>query len=1422
MTGSQHSNKTLFTLVVVTLSLVAGVASASLNKGIVEFQQGSYEAAAETLTGVVAREPGDLTANYWLGRAQLAAGRSAMAEQPLRVVVEGMPTSVEARYWLGTALLRSGRVAEARAQFEAALKIDPKNELCAKALDELPETVLAPAAGRGEGVGSSNGAGSRISFDPGGLPIELGQVDLLSYNVADYTFSSAPTDWLARSGVWAITNRWTCSPQWSWLGGYAEDGIAALWNKREFSGDVTVETYMGFKMGLGSVNSYKNPTDLNISIHADGANPSSGYSFMVGASRNQETRIMKGTHVLASTSDPEALLPIFEDGYPSTYEFHRKWWAIRARQIGNRLELYLDGKLVLQAEDPEPLQRGRVALWTYDEGVIISRVKVYYAGEERTRRAIPGEEAIQAPLTEIADTPFAVSSRTHPSVQNDFEVSVGEWRPRDESAPVSMRIVGPGANGAGHGLAITNTVSGGTFGTRIVPGQFSVDSLPVMSFDYRLPADGNAKVNFYLTAAGRPYEIIFSGPRTGSPRATQVGEIGDVRADGTWHHAEFDLLGALQVALGKTGGIQARDLWLGNMCEDDYLLAGFGGNQLGTTFQLDSFVLDKPGGSAAKIAITPDRGTKLTGHSILVDDRPLSEPPPGVTHTSSSLDIELKSSGVSYVHVRSQREGGEWTAPVHYRVRVDDTAPTVAGLTPTAGSPLPDGPISIALEDEGGSGIDMLSIQLAMNGKRIPVDGEKVVYHPDAATIAVDPRLLIDKPVDGGQVRLSLEALKDRAGNAIEKPLHWAYRLAFADDKTAPLAPRIKVGEGAELIYADFEDSMGGFTTYGGSSGAELSLDDTTAASGRRSLRVYNPTEGGRFGIIRRGAFDAGKYRIVSFDYRVPARLRVDFAVYVNGDMKGIKFKDNDNNLGVIGSVPNVKADNEWHHAEINLYDMLRKDDPTAASYVVNQLVLADWNWKANVEGQSYHIDNFQIIPVVSGTGGLPLSWLSPDISGIAGLAWAITTSASPNVPESVKLTGNQGVIHSVGNTNGWLHTRVCDGAGNWSAPRSQRLIADSDAPTAVILAPTNGRRVAASAVKLKVRDGGVAGIDPSSIVLTVAGKDYTVKKRGVGGLSYDSSSQTLEWNCERVTPKPIVLPDKKPVSVALKSARDYAGNAVTSLPKMTWTMDYSLDKTPPRVAELKSNTHRTYLTNTFEDGLQGWKNYGGVAGAKVKLDRSTAASGKYSVKLTQQKRSGRMSAYVTTEPFAAENYPIVSFDYKVPSGVKLDLVIHMANGNEYAIAFTDNPTGAIGRIARVRADNKWRHASVEISSALRKKVRQGTLKVAYMYFADRNNLENKVNATAWFDNFTIGAVGTRTPVLRWKATDTTGVVGYSYALDRDPGTVPDTVSEGASQSFRHPTKLTKGRWYFHVRALDGAHNWGPATHYALMHLSPD
>jgi len=1408
--------------IAINLILIAGAAcllvmtgtaahAASVSDAVKLFREGKIESAAQQLQQAVAAAPDDLQARFWLGRCKQARGDLEGAGAEFQVVLDKKPTSVESRYWLGVVRRDQGHVAEARGLFAKVLAVSPGHAEAKAALAEMERLLGEQAQGRMTDLVGPAGLNDRLGLQVSGLSITPGDVEILSDHVYDYTFADAPTDWTVATGIWEITNRWTCSPQWSWFGGYDNNGAACIWNKREFEGDVTVEIYLGFKMGVAKGNhSYRNPNDMNITICGDGANLDSGYSFMYGAQLNTSTRIMKGTEVLAENRDPSALLPIFEDGFPSTYQFHRKWWALRARKSGDLLQFWVDGKLVCETRDPDPLPRGRIAVWTRDNGLIISRVKVYYAQEKLPRDPTPTEHLKIRPVEQVHDRQMALNVPSHAALEDSFESDLGNWRNRGGAQGAMLTLAAPGSEGRGHCLKLINSHPGGEFSATIHEGSFNVRDLPQLSFDYLLSPD--VKVNLYLTVRDQLYEIVFSGRSTPSAMAEILGAIGDVQADGKWHHATFDLLGHLESKLGSGAAVLARDLFIGNRNDAGYLDAGFGGNHAGAAYSIDNFRLDKPGGREITVAAKGRGSVKPVGYAFSLDRKPDTGPELKVTSEDGTATFTADADGVWYLHACPKLPDDTWGSVITRCIRVDNTAPTVVAVAPKGGILTNNDPITIRVSDGGGVGIDASSIKVRINDKEYGVDGEAVVYDPASESIRIAPSAVGLAFPQAGKVTVGLTAMADRNGLALAKPASWAFSGGPNTDRAAPEPPRVVVGD-TPPICDDFETSLGEWEPWGGEGGAVLSLDDTTAARGKSSLQLYNTVSGGSFGAyIRKTSFDAGKYRLVRFFYKVPEHLRADFILYVNGSRKSVRFTDTDNQYTVIGEVPDVQADNEWHYAEFNLYEMLRRDAPDAPGYKVHQLLIADTGWTSNAPGQTYHIDDFEIVPVSSSAEPLKIAWTITDLSGLGGVNWAL--DENPYTELAKKAITNASYVECQNEAvDGWLHVRASDSAGHWSETAHQRVILDSSRPVATQISPAPNSRTAVSNITLGISDEGPAGVDPGSVILSVDGTDYSVSNNG---LTYHSDDRELVWNCEQTSPQPVVFSDKQDVRVQLKQAADYAGNAVKDLPNWTWVMDYSKDTTAPQIASIECRTHQSWLTQTFETGTEGWRNRQGGMGAKVEQDTANAASGTASVKLTQQRAGGHMQAAITDQSFPAEKYPVIAFDYRFDKGVHLNLQLQMS-GQWWAIAMTDSAKDTIGRIGGMRADGKWHHASVNVAPLLRRHRRRGALLVTAIIVGDRGNMETPVGATANFDNFVIGRVGSTNPVFRWKATDTTGITGYSYVLDQEPATVPPAESMGASVA-KTFEGLEKGLWFLHLRACDGAGNWGPTDHYAIMH----
>ena len=111
--------------------------------------------------------------------------------------------------------------------------------------------------------------------------------------VADYTFHSAPTDWLVGAGEWGVQSRWACQPRWTWFGGKSRRA-AVVWHKQQFAGDVDVDVHASIPMDSVFDPAYRHPGDVNITICGDGRDLSSGYTFVLGGWGNRWTRLLRG------------------------------------------------------------------------------------------------------------------------------------------------------------------------------------------------------------------------------------------------------------------------------------------------------------------------------------------------------------------------------------------------------------------------------------------------------------------------------------------------------------------------------------------------------------------------------------------------------------------------------------------------------------------------------------------------------------------------------------------------------------------------------------------------------------------------------------------------------------------------------------------------------------------------------------------------------------------------------------------------------------------------------------------------------------------------------------------------------------------------------------------------------------------------
>ena len=112
-----------------------------------------------------------------------------------------------------------------------------------------------------------------------------------------------------------------------------------------------------------------------------------------------------------------------------------------------------------------------------------------------------------------------------------------------------------------------------------------------------------------------------------------------------------------------------------------------------------------------------------------------------------------------------------------------------------------------------------------------------------------------------------------------------------------------------------------------------------------------------------------------------------------------------------------------------------------------------------------------------------------------------------------------------------------------------------------------------------------------------------------------------------------------------------------------------------------------------------------------------------------------------------------------------------------------------------------------------------GQFEVSNVRLGDGGWMGNRQGASFWIDNLTLGpcvsAVGEGV-ALNWTATDPGGIAGYSYHWSPAAHEAPATTAaiEAPGARFRG---LPEGRQFFHIRAADGAGNWGETADWPFL-----
>ncbi len=213
---------------------------------------------------------------------------------------------------------------------------------------------------------------------------------------------------------------------------------------------------------------------------------------------------------------------------------------------------------------------------------------------------------------------------------------------------------------------------------------------------------------------------------------------------------------------------------------------------------------------------------------------------------------------------------------------------------------------------------------------------------------------------------------------------------------------------------------------------AHVELDETTASSGSRSLRLTNKVTASAFETgLGKATLDAAKFPVLTFAYRADDRVRSDLNFQWERKPYSIRFLDRDNPNVRVASVADVKSDNQWHLASVDLLAALQKARPDATDYTISNIEFRDAGWTGNARGVQLWLDDWRSAPVVE--TAIKATVLNRDLSGLSGVSYALDRAVD-TVPEE-KINGAAELQIPLASKTGlwWLHIRARNGAGKWS-----------------------------------------------------------------------------------------------------------------------------------------------------------------------------------------------------------------------------------------------------------------------------------------------------------------------------------------------------------------------------------------------------
>ena len=464
-------------------------------------------------------------------------------------------------------------------------------------------------------------------------------------------------------------------------------------------------------------------------------------------------------------------------------------------------------------------------------------------------------------------------------------------------------------------------------------------------------------------------------------------------------------------------------------------------------------------------------------------------------------------------------------------------------------------------------------------------------------------------------------------------------------------------------------------------------------------------------------------------------------------------------------------------------------------------------------------------------------SWSSSDPSGIAGYSYVRDQSSSTNPDTVSEGTGTSASFSGLGQGTHYFHVRAKDNAGNWGNAKRYTFGVDTGAPSDSSISSSTHTRDACS-----TNPNASFSWSSSDATSGIQGYGYFFDQSptttpGTGSVSsltggtFSASSDGDWWMHVRAKDKAsnlsatshfkVRINASPPSAPAIASSSHSEGFWSTNRDfSINWSLNdyfgvsgysYVLDQSSGTVPDTTSEgIGASYSTSGLGDGthyfhvraLDGCGSWGSTRHYEVRVDGSqSSAPG-----VSSPSHPSDSTWYSSRSP---------SFNYLVTDTSGIDGYSYLLDGSSGTTPDTTLDTTSSSYTASGLADGthyfhvRARNGSQLWSAAGHRAVKiDGTAPAA-------PSVSSSTHPVATSD------YPSNDPVLSWTApSDLSGIAGYSYVLDQSTSTTPDMTSEGTATSKAYQDR-PDGTYYFHVRAVDVAGNWGATTHRRVGILVP-